>query len=406
MVAYYHNRPENTYEQTTLGGTRATAAKMDVVSQWIAAIEPWETPILDKIMSGDEINQEVHQWGQSTRIPLSTAVVTPPTTTAGTTFTVTSGEAEYIQEKAIIEMYAVQTGTDIPDMATYETMWVTSVDATTDTITVDRAYGTTAKTHLAGAVVNMLGTAEEQNSEHTEASRIRGYRSFNYPQRFQAKLQADKRARNMPDWENSTDILLADFEEAMKYQKLLLERSAIRGRRVAGVGNAKPSTMGGIDTFLATNVVNMAGAKLGPGTLDSVLADLWLTSDAANQVEIVCSMDTARILDTSIPDTQREVRMMDTDYNNVVRTYHFRTGSFGITPTRNVPNGVIYFLNFRDIKLRPFKGLNWHVTGKEGEQNAVDHDVKAISGDFTLELLREHGMAKVHNFEGRLAQYP
>ena len=404
---FYFNRPENTYEQTTLGGTLATAAKKDVLSQWVKALEPWETPILDKIMSNDEIDQEVHQWGQSTRIPLATTVVTAPTTGAGTTFTVAAGEAALIQEKSVIEMYAVQTGTDIPNMTAYETMWVTGVDRDADTITVDRAFGTAAyASHATGAVVNLLGTAEELNSDHTEAPRIRGYRNFNYPQRFHAKLQADKRIQNMPTHEHETNVLLADFEEEMKKQKILLERSAFRGRRLAGVGNVKPSMFGGIDYFLTSNVVNMAAAKLGPNTLDDVLADLWLTSDTANMVDIVCSMTTARILDMSIPAANREVRMMDGDYNKVVRTYHFRTGSFSITPTRNVPDGVLYFLNFRDIKMRPFKGLNWHVTGRNGQDFAVDHDIKAVSGDFTLEVLREHGMAKIYNFEGRLAQYP
>ena len=404
---FYFNGPENTYEQTTLGGTLATAAKRDVLSQWVKALEPWETPILDRIMSNEEISEEVHQWGQSKRIPLSTTVVTAPTTTAGTTFTVTAGQAALIQAKSIIEMYAVQVGTQIPDMTKYETMWVTGVNQDTNTITVDRAYGTAAYgSHAPGAVVNLLGTAEELNSEHTEAPRIRGYRSFNYPQRFHAKLQADKRVQNMATHEHPTNVLLSDFEEEMKKQKILLERSAFRGRRVAGIGNTKPSTFGGLDYFITSNVVNMAAAKLGPNTLDDVLADLWLTSDAANQVEIVCSMTTARILDTSIPVANREVRMTEGEYNKVVRTYHFRTGSFTVTPTRNVPDGVLYFLNFRDIKMRPFKGLNWHVTGRNGQDFAVDHDIKAVSGDFTLEVLREQGMAKIFNFLGTLSSYP
>ena len=67
---------------------------------------------------------------------------------------------------------------------------------------------------------------------------------------------------------------------------------------------------------------------------------------------------------------------------------------------------LLYFLNFRDIKMRPFKGLNWHVTGRNGQDFAVDHDIKAVSGDFTLEVLREKGMAKIFNFLGTLSSYP
>src|SRR5690606_21629110 len=67
MVTIF-NQPANTYLSNTPGGTIAAAASKDEVVQWVKSLEPWKTPILDKVMSNDEFDQEVHQWGKSFRI--------------------------------------------------------------------------------------------------------------------------------------------------------------------------------------------------------------------------------------------------------------------------------------------------------------------------------------------------
>ena len=117
-------------------------------------------------------------------------------------------------------------------------------------------------------------------------------------------------------------------------------------------------------------------------------------------------MTTARILDMTIDPAKRTENRGDGTYDKTLPTYHFRTGTFTVEPTRHVPDGVVYILDWNNIKLRPFKGLNWHISGKDGATHAADHDVKAISGDFTLQVDAEHMMAKVSGFEGRLNQYP
>lgn len=402
MVTIF-NQPANTYLSTTPGGTIAAAASKDEVVQWVKSLEPWKTPILDKVMSNDEFDQEVHQWGKSFRIGFESTLATALTDGTETTVEVAPGDGLLFQEKAVIEVYETLPNTEIPDPSTREVMWVTDING--DELTVIRGFGTSAMAHDADSVVNFLGTAEELNSEHTEAPRIRGIRQFNYPQRFQAKLTADKRNQNMPTYEHESNPLLADFSEEMLKQKRLLERSVFRGVRKQGVGNTLPSMFGGIDYFLQTNVVNMSGDPLHFNALDNVLADIWEATDSAEKLTIVGSMDTIRILDQSIPDERREYTSSDTEVRRMVTKYHFRTGTFEAQPTRNVPNGVLYLLDFNNIKVRPFKGLNWHTSGKDGADHAVDHDVKAISGDFTLELLHEEAMAKFYNFDGVLENY-
>ena len=111
-------------------------------------------------------------------------------------------------------------------------------------------------------------------------------------------------------------------------------------------------------------------------------------------------------------DAREPVRLLvfsaslrDDSLNTVIRRYSLRTGTYEIQPTHSIPEGEIYILDPSLIKLKPFKGLDWHKSGKNGADHAVDHDVKAISGDFTLEVRAEHAMGRIYNFDNRLASY-
>lgn len=394
--------PANTY-LTTAGGTTSTAEHMDVVSQWVKALEPWQTPLLDLAMSNEEISQEVHKWGQSYRIDFDSALTAAVASAGATTLTVADGNI--FQIGAIVEVYEPLANTNIPDPAKYEQMRVTDIAG--NVLTVVRGHGgsTARAAHAIDSVVNFLSTSEALNSEHSEAPRVRGAQFFNYPHRFQAKLQSDIRTQNMPTWEHPGNGFLNDFSEETIKQKILLERQMFRGLRQQGVANSVPSTFGGIDYFLATNVVDLSGSDLSFNDLDDVTATLWTNTGDPSKLKIVCSMETARILDTTIDPIRRSEYRSDDAVNRVVRSYGFRSGTYTIEPTRNVPDGVIYLLDFNNINVRPFKGLNWHITERKGSEHAVDHDIKAISGDFTLEVLAEHSMAKIFNFNGDLDAY-
>src|SRR5690606_22401048 len=202
----------------------------------------------DLVMSNDEFDQEVHQWGKSFRIGFESTLATALTDGTETTVEVAPGDGPLFQEKAVIEVYETLPNTEVRDPSTRAVMWVTDINGVE--LAVIRGFGTSAMAHDAGSWVNFLGAAADLNSEPMEAPRIRGIRQFNYPQRFQAKLTADKRNQNMPTYEHESNPLLADFSEEMLKQKRLLERSVFRGVRKQGVGNTLPSMFGGIDYFL------------------------------------------------------------------------------------------------------------------------------------------------------------
>lgn len=383
---------------SSAGGTLSAEEQMDIVTAWVKALEPRKTPLLDLITSNDPVDQEVHQWGQSYRIDLDSQT-TSSLSAAATSVPVDDGDI--FQVGMVIRIANPVAGTtDVMDESNAENVVVTAISSNTLTTTA------LANAHADDALVKIIGTSEKLNSTHTEAPRQRGVQSFNYPQRFQAQLTADKRAQNQPTWEHKTNALITDFNEEVVKQKVLLERAVYHGNRVAGnTTNSVASRFGGLDTFITTNVVNLGGVVLTPNDLEDILVDLWETTDEAENKKLIMSMNTALIWDTLLNPIRR-ADVMDDSINKVVRRYTLRTGTYDLMPMRNCPNGVIWFLDPSLIKVRPFKGLNWHTSGKDGKDHAVDNDVKAISGDFTLEVRSEHAMAKLYGFNTDLDQYP
>ena len=386
--------PENTILQSS-GGTLAANVEKDVVVEWVKAIEPWATPLYDMFAKNKTFNQQTHQWGQSFRIDTQTFL--DGSTSAGAT-SLTVDDGDIFQVGMVIQVADPMTGTtDVPNLTKADQTRITAISGNTLTVTA------VAGAHVDNAIVTAVGTTELQNSEHTEAPRQRGTRLFNYPQRFQAKLTADKRAQNMPTWEHESNPLLSDFAEEMKKQKLLLERSIYAGVRTAETSTV-PGRFGGMRQFITTNAINNSGAALTLATVEDVLADLWYSTDAKAAGKLVMSLNTARIFDELIVP-ERRATVNEDELRKGIRRYHLRTGTYEIIETRECPESELWIINPDDIELLAFNGLNWHVSEKPGKDNAVDHDVKAISGDFTLQVNNEKAMARIYNFDPRIATY-
>jgi len=377
------------------------------VSTWAEALEPRKTPLLTMFGMGAPINTRPHYFGQSFRVALETTVA-EALDNSETGIDVASGTGKLFQKNTLFEVVDFIAGSStILDQSTAEVMLVTA-DPAADTLTVERGYaGTSAVSHSSGAFLRIIGIAEAQLTTHSISPVARGTRNYNYVQRMAGGVKQDKAAQSTPTWEHKSNPMIADFEEEQKRQKLLLEMSIWHGRRYAGNNDTtpKPATMGGLGVFITTNVTNMAQAKLTPRVLEAELRDLAKNTDGGPEgLMLLMSYETAAIFDMLI-DPIRMATANDNELNLTIERVKFRFGTFDIMVSHNAPNGVIYGIRKENIKVRPFEGLNWHVSKKEGKVHGVDHDEWYVSGDFTLEVLKEHSMFKLHSFNENLSAY-
>jgi hypothetical protein len=369
------------------------------------ALEPRVTPLLSDIGIGPAIEQRPFYWGQSKKVAVSTALQ-GALTNNGTTLTVTAGTGVILQKYMVLEILNYVPGTTLTDPTRREIVHITA-EPSGDTATIARGQsGTTGIVNDDLALVTVIGTAEPENQNHTIGPVTRGSQQFNYVQRFQEGVSADIAARNMPTWEFRTDVLVKDFELAQKKQKFLLEMALWRGGRQAGDPTTPlGATMGGLDTFITTNVYNLASAKLTPRLLEASLRDIAKNTEQGPEgIRLLMSYNTAAIFDALL-DPIRMATASDTNATLYTENVRFRFGSFAIGVSHNAPDGVIYGIRPEYMSVRPFKGLNWHVSTIMGKDHGTDHDQMFVSGDFTFVLEREASMFKIYGFSQDLNNY-
>ncbi len=394
------------FPTSVTGGSIPDDSVIVDVSEWAEALEPRRTPLLTMVGIGEAIDTRPHYWGQSYRVALQTTAA-EALDNSETGVDVATGTGKLFQKWSVIEVMDFVSGsTTIYDQSTRELMLVTA-DPAADTLTVVRAQGgTSAVSHNNGCAVFLVGTAEPQLNNHSISPITRGTRAYNYVQRFSGGVKADKAARNTPTWEHKSDPMLFDFAEEQLRQKVLLEMALWRGGRQAGdVATPLPAMMGGFDTYIVSNVTNMAQAKLTPRVLESELRDLAKNTDGGPEgIMLLMSYDTAAIFDLLI-DPIRMATASDTSVSLFMERVKFRFGTYDIGVSHNARNGIIYGIRKENLKVRPFKGLNWHVSKKEGTVHGQDYDEMYVSGDFTFEVLKEASMFKLHSFNEDLNQY-
>jgi hypothetical protein len=402
MAALDTRAAVNTYESSVSGGVLPAANKKIFVSNWAMRLEPYETPLLSTIGIGQAFKQDIVYFGQSYKLPNSSALAEADDGEAELELDVTSGHGTRFQVYDVIAVIDYVTGTTRTDEETKEIMWVTAIS--NDSLTVTRAQGgTSAVAHASGALVQIIGTALPQNTDHVLSPVRRGDQKFNYFQRFTGMAQADEAARSMPTYENPTDILLADLETITKEKKEELEFSIIRGGRQRGApGTPTPSLMGGLDTFITTNVTDAGGASLSVYSIEAEIRDLWKAVGDNKATRLLMNADTATIFD-SLLNPYRRATMDTTSVNLTWDRMKFRFGTFEIAVSRNIPDGVIYGVRTEFMKVHPFEGLNWHT---KDIATGGDYAKKSISGDFTFVLEKEHTMFKLWNFDTDLDNYP
>ncbi len=392
--------------QTTFNDNPTPAAnKIVTVKQWAEALEPRATPLLSKIGFGDALDQRPWYWGQSQRMGFETTIA--EVASAGEAdIDVASGQGELFTKGTVVEIIDFLAGsTTVLDQSTREVCIVTAVS--NDTVSMTRGQGGTADVeHASGAKIFVIGSAEkEAETTRTLTSVSRGFQFYNYFQRANAGVAADLAAQNMPTWEHPNgNPLMADLSEVTKAEKVKLEMGVWRGGRQAG-STTSPALMGGMDTFITTNVTNLAQAKLTFNLLESELRDLVKTVDGgADGLTFLMSYNTASLFDRTI-NVIRQATATDTTMSLMLDKVKFRFGTFDIMTSHWCRDGIIYGVRLNQMKVHPFKGLDWHLSKKEGKMHGVDHDQIWISGDFTFVLQKEASMFKLHSFLEDETQY-
>lgn len=387
---------------TTNGGNIPDAHVLERFVNWAQALDNGigRTPLLDAIGFGEELDQRRVYFGQSYSLEIDSQLGAD-TAASGTTITLASGHGKRYKKFDVLGIFETAS-----DLSPAEIVIVDSING--DALTVKRAQaGTTAGVVAAsGAVVRLIGSSEPQNDFHVLSPTIRGDFLYNDFQRFVEGAGADKAYQNTPTREYSDNPMLRDYEIATRRGKKSLERALWYGKRQQETASTPNGLMAGFQEFIVSNDFDMAGAALSHRTLEGYMLDMLNEVDDSMAKTWVMSHNTLRLVSATLNPVRRAT-MQDTTLGGSVTKLQTGYGAeFDLKPFKDCPDGVIYLLDFSEMKVHPFKGLNWHPSDKEGRIHGADHDEKYVSGDFTLVIENERTMAKIHGFDVDIANYP
>jgi len=388
------------------GGTMPAEHQIRLVREFVENLAPMETPVLTAIGFGETLNQRKVEWGSGDELPTSTSLAVAIDNLAATnTLTVSTGDGALFQKYNVLAAYK-NDAYGLPDFNQRELMWVNGLPNTTqagavtaDVIPVTRGVG--GSTRLAFAIgdkITIMSTAYPEGQDFTISPDVYGKWYYNYFQALQKSARITKQANAIPNYEYRNGNHIARMMTMRgKQLRRELERAIVSGGRQFGDPNLRtPSMLGGMTTYVpAGSTLNLNGLRLSPYDIENQGARLWETIGESGQKKLLMSQHTARLMD-GILNKYRVADMNTTSVDLRFQRFVTRFGTFEIAGTRWMPEGVVLGVNFSNLKVHPFVGMEWQ---------EFDHPVngaymqRSIYGEYTLVCLRPETMFMLYGFD-------
>lgn len=397
---------------TSLGGTipgdAATGHLMRDVRGFVANLAPQNTPILDAIMKNSKGvkagTQAKLEWGSGANLPHNAAVGAGAYTSGATTLNVATGQGARFQQWHKLAIYDLDANGQ-PDLST-KMVAVVNGEPNADALPIAPAQGGTSnRSFAAGARVEIIGVALPEGGDFTVAPEVYGDWYNNYYQLYEKSAIVTFEGDVTPNYEFQERELARQIRDKTMRLKLEQEKDLIQGGKQAGdltTSPKTPSMLGGIDGFVpSANTVNLAGFRVTPYDIETEGAALWDSVGDAAAKKLLMSMRTARMFDGEM-NKYREATMDSTSVNLQFKGFQTRVGTYDIVPTRWVPEGVIYGVNFDNLYLIPYAGMDW-----QEKEHATDgaYKQRSIFGKFTLKVESPETIFKLYGFDTNINNY-
>ncbi len=357
------------------------------VSDLVAIVSPFETPLLDAL--GDpatEAQSTHHEWLEDTLLPNTDTVTSTPLNPDSDT------------DIEVDHPDRFRVGDQVRCGDAEELMLVTAVG--TSTITVVRGYGgTTPEAVTAGSTLHILGGAALEGQDADEARFTTRVRRSNWTQIFAKTVMvsgSEMAARHL----GVADEL--DFQKAKALRELLrdLENTVISG--VAPAADPQGSatvrrTMNGILPQLVTNrfVPGQngfpSGTDLDEAKLNTALRLIW--EQSSGQVDLIVVNGYQKRVISQWTAGTRTYAADDPRLVSHVSVYESDFGVQRVVLSRWVPRDAVLLLDSSRIQVLPLAGrsFQYRPLARTG-----DFEKGQVLGEYTLELRNEvaHGVIR------------
>ena len=346
------------------------------VSDLVAFLAPFETPLLDVLGTADQPATNVkHEWLEDTLNP-TTDSLSGDALAADTTLDV--AHASYFRIGDVIQV-------------SDEVILVNTI-VDEDTIGVTRGYGgTTPADHTTGDPVTIISNAALEGEETDEDRTTKQVRKQNYCQIMKVGVKLSGTAQAV-GWLTTGDKL-ADAK-VMRLRELLrdLEKTILLGRTdVATIGSdTARRSMAGIVCSLATNVVSCG--TLTESALGNLLHSCY--NQGSREVDLIVAPPKQKRIISSWNSSRIHVTNEANAYRNVVEVYESDFGAQRVIMNRWLPDDMVLVLDSNRLKVVPLRGRSFQY---EDLAKGGDYARGQVVGEYTLELRNENAHGMLHD---------
>jgi hypothetical protein len=407
----------------TIGGMRktygydASATTWDAqnealdVSPMLDILRPVDVPLLTLIgrNSLDDVTSVKHEWLEDEYRGMTTVTAglnntTDPvavtlTTAADTAFFRATGGTGSPANYSAADSTAPGDIVRIWDANGSELAIVTAVSGTA--ITLDRSQlGTTPVSHTTSANVTIIGTLQPQGLTSVGASRTTTKTPlYNYTQIFEDSFRASKT-------QGSTRKYTANNDRARELAKIMdlmgvqLERTLLFGQKqkpaaTVAAQQGPAGAMGGIQSFITSNVYDKSGAVLTKTMLEDALQDVW--EAGARSSHLFCNATQKRRINTFL-DTFKRTDYSDNRLGTFVDGYDTDFGSVSVVMDRHMPIDEVLIIDASRIKFGPLTGNQSRAfTMTQRPVESQESELWQVSGEYTMEVRLEKSHARLYD---------
>jgi len=406
----------------TIGGQRLTYGhaaagtvydsyneKLDI-SPMLDILRPVDVPLLTLIGRNSlaDCKQVKHEWMEDEYRGMTTVTTGLNNTTDPVTVTLaTAAHAAYFRETGGNGSPADYTANESVTPGDIVRIWDSEgselgivTDATSTTIDIDRSQlGSTPVTHTTSANVTIIGTLQPQGLTSVGASRTTTKTPlFNYTQIFEDSFRAS-------DTQQTTAKYTANDDEARELSKIMdlmgvqFERSLLFGRKqnpqaTVSSQQGPAGAMGGLQTFITSNVYDKSDAVLTQTFLEDALQAAW-EAGAKSSHAFVNATQKRRI--NTFLDGYRRTDYRDKRLGTMVDAYDTDFGSVVVVLDRHMPTDEVMIIDSSRIKFGPLSSNGSRALSMSKRPvESQEAELWQVSGEYTCEVRLEKSHARIY----------
>jgi len=279
------------------------------------------------------------------------------------------------------------------DLLKIESEYVMVTGVSGNDLTITRGYaGSTAASHADALAIELVTRAMPEGADFTTGHTTSRTAPYNYTQIISEAAQVSRTQQRMSQYAINDELdyqvtkLFNDGGNAGKLPQLLQKTfyHSLRAQRTANVYGS----MGGMKTFVSTNVYNLASAAITRAHIHTAIRDIRQAGGEVTHlvcgswgVEKITAMYEG-LIRTTRDETRggSEITMVKTPFGEVEVVYDWMC-----------PDSEYYFVNSTKVGWLPFDAFKVEEIAKRG-----DYYVKDVVGEYTFLVANEESHAYIY----------